>query len=71
MTYRLAKISSKRFFKNLKNGHKVRPVYEAIEEDDELVYIDETGRHTKAFWDMLRDAKKEIDAYEKKMNLSK
>ena len=29
MTYRLAKISSKRFFKNLKNGHKVRPIYES------------------------------------------
>ena len=34
MTYRLAKISSKRFFKNLKKGHKIRPIYENTNADD-------------------------------------
>ena len=34
MTYRLAKISSKRFFKNLKKGHEVRPIYESNKGDE-------------------------------------
>ncbi len=57
---------SKLFFKYLKNGHKVRLLYEASDENDVPVYINENGKHTEAFWEMLREARKEIEALELK-----
>ena len=61
MAYRLAKISSKRFFKNLKKGHKIRPIYEGKDNDSSGSFVDENGEYTEAYWDMVRETDYQIE----------
>lgn len=60
----LAKVSSKKasreFLKLLRYGHTIRPMHDDDDGDD-INFRDKHGNYTKAYWDMVKKSRYEIN----------